>query len=65
MAPAKRMRAMNSELMLCILRLFELKSQLEKLQVASKHVSEKSRIVLALGSIEQAFQALSDPAIPK
>ena len=56
---------MNSELMLCILRLFELKSQLEKLQVASKHVSEKSRIVLALGSIEQAFQALSDPAIPK
>jgi hypothetical protein len=55
-------RRTNPELMLCIFRLQELKSQLEVLRTAlDTEMPERSRIALASSLIEQAFQALSEP----
>lgn len=52
---------MNPELILCILRLLELKLQMEQLQAASDNETERSRITLAVSSIDQALEALSEP----
>lgn len=52
---------MNPELILCILRLLELKLQMEKLLASSDNETERSRIALAVSSIEQALEALSEP----
>lgn len=52
---------MNPELILCILRLLELKLQMEELMTSSDSETERSRITLAVSSIEQALEALSEP----